>query len=142
MADVSVHLPNDLFENSQPFSPLNSDDCDQLGSPTTKTIVLRTLGAVPAGWLRKPVRVKNGNDVAVAVLYYNPSGKKFSSQAEVDQHFVRLGYAVCQGVFDFQVNAEDRLAVVASVPTQRTAGATRGGTVGSTFSMCSSNGGS
>lgn len=98
MADVSVHLPSDLFENSQAYSPQGVE-------PETKTIILKTISTLPAGWLRKPVRCSKSGKVMI--FYYNPSGKKFATQQEVDRHFIRLGFAVCQNVFDFTASDSD-----------------------------------
>lgn len=58
------------------------------------------LTSIPKGWLRKVVTMSKGFQ---KVFYYNPVGKRFSSQAEIDQYFARLGYSVPMSLFNFEL---------------------------------------
>ena len=44
------------------------------------------LTSIPKGWLRKVVTTSKGFQ---QVFYYNPVGKRFSCQEEIDQYFAR-----------------------------------------------------
>ena len=59
-----------------------------------------TLTSIPKGWLRKVVTTSKGFQ---QVFYYNPVGKRFSNQDEVDQYFARLGYSVPTHLFNFEL---------------------------------------
>lgn len=58
------------------------------------------LTSIPKGWLRKVVTTGKGFQ---KVFYYNPVGKRFSCQEEIDQYFARLGYSVPLGLFNFEL---------------------------------------
>ena len=58
------------------------------------------LTSIPKGWLRKVVTDAKGFQ---KVFYYNPVGKRFSCQEEVDQYFARLGYSVPMTLFNFEL---------------------------------------
>lgn len=58
------------------------------------------LTSIPKGWLRKVVTTSKGFQ---KVFYYNPVGKRFSSQEEIDQYFARLGYSVPMSLFNFEL---------------------------------------
>ncbi len=75
----------------------------------------RPLTRPPDGWARKPVFDRAAGGVRVS--YYDASGRRFRSQAEVDRHLARaMGCAAAPGVFDFAVSDEDRRAVGGSPP--------------------------
>ena len=57
--------------------------------------------AIPNGWLRKVVSTGTGSQQQQKVFYYNPVGKKFSNQDEIDQYFAKLGYSVGLTLFNF-----------------------------------------
>lgn len=67
------------------------------------------LTSIPKGWLRKVVSTGPGTTAASTgkgfqkVFYYNPVGKRFSCQEEVDQYFARLGYSVPMSLFNFEL---------------------------------------
>ncbi len=115
---VSVQLPQDLFETDGSFAsaaPSSSDQHESKpflgtlnGSLSITVSTAKPLGTVPAGWVRKPVRTGKKE---VSVFYYNPSGKKFANLPELEDYFGRLGYSICEGVFDFEVTDEDRKQV-------------------------------
>ena len=56
------------------------------------------LQEIPRGWIRKIIPTSDQQKV----YYYNPTGKRFGSQDEIDQHFVRLGQTVMPGLFNFE----------------------------------------
>merc|ERR1712062_826962 len=58
------------------------------------------LTSIPKGWLRKVVTTSKGFQ---QVFYYNPVGKRFSCQEEIDQSFARLGYSVPVSLFNFEL---------------------------------------
>ena len=58
------------------------------------------LTSIPKGWLRKVVTTAKGFQ---KVFYYNPVGKRFSCQEEIDQYFARLGYSVPMSLFNFEL---------------------------------------
>ena len=58
------------------------------------------LTSIPKGWLRKVVTTSKGFQ---QVFYYNPVGKRFSCQEEIDQYFARLGYSVPISLFNFEL---------------------------------------
>lgn len=58
------------------------------------------LMSIPKGWLRKVVTMSKGFQ---KVFYYNPVGKRFSCQEEIDQYFARLGYSVGMSLFNFEL---------------------------------------
>ena len=58
------------------------------------------LTSIPKGWLRKVVTTSKGFQ---KVFYYNPVGKRFSCQEEIDQYFARLGYSVPMSLFNFEL---------------------------------------
>ena len=58
------------------------------------------LTSIPKGWLRKVVTTSKGFQ---KVFYYNPVGKRFSTQEEIDQYFARLGYSVPTSLFNFEL---------------------------------------
>ena len=58
------------------------------------------LTSIPKGWLRKVVTTSKGFQ---KVFYYNPVGKRFSTQEEIDQYFARLGYSVPGSLFNFEL---------------------------------------
>jgi hypothetical protein len=58
------------------------------------------LTSIPKGWLRKVVTTSKGFQ---KVFYYNPVGKRFSTQEEIDQYFARLGYSVPMSLFNFEL---------------------------------------
>jgi hypothetical protein len=57
------------------------------------------LQVIPRGWIRKIIPTSSGLQ---KVFYYNPTGKRFGGQDEIDQHFVRLGQTVMPGLFNFE----------------------------------------
>ena len=61
--------------------------------------------AIPNGWLRKVVLTGDavqGGTQQQKVFYYNPVGKRFSNQDEIDQYFAKLGYSVGSTLFNFE----------------------------------------
>ena len=61
--------------------------------------------AIPNGWLRKVVSTGDavqGGTQQQKVFYYNPVGKRFSNQDEIDQYFAKLGYSVGSTLFNFE----------------------------------------
>ena len=75
----------------------------------------RQLIAIPNGWIRKVVSptilVENGGHTGGTagggmnqqqkVFYYNPAGKRFTNQKEIDQYFAKLGFSVRTSLFNF-----------------------------------------
>ena len=57
--------------------------------------------AIPNGWLRKVVSTGTGANQQRKVYHYNPVGKRFSNQDEIDQYFAKLGYSVGLSLFNF-----------------------------------------
>ncbi len=99
---VVVIAQPQLDSSSQP-----EEDIDDEQVPFTNTANLLPsnrfhgqLTAIPKGWLRKVVTVGKGFQ---KVFYYNPVGKRFSCQSEIDQHFARLGYSVPMSLFNFDL---------------------------------------
>jgi hypothetical protein len=116
---VAHTLPADLFDNAvspvPPFMLPMSEHHNDESTATTKCIEFivakipdppmplppkppkRKVTSIPDGWVRKPVWFER----EYRVLYYNRSGKKFSSQSEVAEYFSRLGRDVDVNLFDF-----------------------------------------
>lgn len=119
---TSSVVPQDLFDNSEPFSPegillssvgaetSSSDEASKMSrsflglsglNPDHKAAVTKRIEQVPKGWVRKVVLDEDGFH---NVLYFNANGKKFSSEVEVKEYFLRLGYYLSPGAFNFETN--------------------------------------
>eukprot|EP00095_Tigriopus_kingsejongensis_P009080 maker-scaffold742_size103727-snap-gene-0.20 protein:Tk09080 transcript:maker-scaffold742_size103727-snap-gene-0.20-mRNA-1 annotation:"protein polybromo-1 isoform x2" len=121
---TSSVVPQDLFDNSEPFSPeglllssaTGGEDVyamgDEISSKTAKSFlgisglnpdhkaaVTKCIEQVPKGWVRKVVVDEDG---LASVLFFNANGKKFSCEVEVREYYLRLGYYLSPGAFDFE----------------------------------------
>ena len=76
--------------------------------------------AIPNGWLRKVVSTGDaaGGTQQQKVFYYNPVGKRFSNQDEIDQYFAKLGYSVGSTLFNFQPPLQQNLISKMARPHQ------------------------
>ena len=105
-----------------------SSSAEDQGSKSTTLLITATLDPrtvaapqyqkridrLPSGWIRKVVQpdIRGGDPV---VLYFSSLGKKFSSAAEIEQHYNRLGYAVATtDIFNFDFSKEE-LEVVRAI---------------------------
>ncbi|XP_059081440.1 protein polybromo-1-like isoform X3 [Tigriopus californicus] len=119
---TSSVVPQDLFDNSEPFSPDGillssvgaeaspSDEGSKMSksflglsglNPDHKAAVTKRIEQVPKGWVRKVVLDEDG---CHHVLYFNANGKNFSSEEEVTEYFLRLGYSLSPGAFNFEIS--------------------------------------
>ena len=86
-----------------------ADDDDDMGSNPASLLPSNQfhgqLLAIPNGWLRKVVSTGSATTTLSQqqqkVFYYNPVGKRFSNQDEIDQYFAKLGYSVGLSLFNF-----------------------------------------
>ena len=98
-----VVLPQPVLEHQDG----NNDDLDHTNEENHSQISTLPsnrfhgqLTSIPKGWLRKVVTTSKGFQ---KVFYYNPVGKRFSCQEEIDQYFARLGYSVPMSLFNFEL---------------------------------------
>jgi hypothetical protein len=95
---------DDKMENNEAEAHDNNNDDDDddeasLSLSLPKNPPRGQLQQIPAGWLRKSVPAPGSG--RNKIFYFNPVGKRFSSQTEINQYFARLGQSVKPGLFDF-----------------------------------------
>ena len=89
---------NSITVNPSPVNDNFEDDNTKMTLPSNR--FHGQLTSIPKGWLRKVVTTSKGFQ---KVFYYNPVGKRFSTQEEIDQYFARLGYSVPMSLFNFEL---------------------------------------
>ena len=93
-----VVLPQPVLDTIE--NNIDEDDGGSIGGTLPSNRFHGQLTSIPKGWLRKVVTTSKGFQ---KVFYYNPVGKRFSCQEEIDQYFARLGYSVPMSLFNFEL---------------------------------------
>ena len=101
LEEEEVNSESEYDDNDDADDEDDDDICSDPASLLPSNQFHGQLLAIPNGWLRKVVSTGTGSQQQQKVFYYNPVGKKFSNQDEIDQYFAKLGYSVGLTLFNF-----------------------------------------
>ena len=101
LEEEEVNSESEYDDNDDADDEEEDDICSNPASLLPSNQFHGQLLAIPNGWLRKVVSTGTGSQQQQKVFYYNPVGKKFSNQDEIDQYFAKLGYSVGLSLFNF-----------------------------------------